>query len=645
MTAMNLSIVFHLNDAPYLKANEIEKMTRTFFANILDLMEEEGLERASIYVSGRFLEALRKVNGAILAGLLDRTQNGQIEWLGGGFYDPVFPLIPRESQDLQIKSHIQLLDRVMNVRPRGFVLPSYVWETECVEMITRHGFEFTSLKQYQLQDSLWRYGTDKGFWTVEDRGHVLKVLSSSQELAKFFMDGQYKRFIDYLADMSASTSFAQLDLPFLRATRGHFEEAWFETLKKLLKRISQAELEIEFKTLSSHLDEQISGGAIHLLPSVGKSLGLKEHQATCRDLLVLQPECNYIHKKMIYIHKAIQNLENTKLKKELLELLLPTQSVFYYRNSAQSGGVRYLTDRHDVHQRLINIEDRLRRYSEVSGIQVEIMDFFGNGSKEVLLSNAKLGVVVEHRRGGVLRSFDYRPARLNLINSYQQSEKQAGNGPIYEVFPMVGLRDILCSEDELDLVHIPDWIHDESHILSQPMDYQLKPRQDSTQLLLSGDQRIQLQGVEQIMHMEKVYTLKSKVAELLWTQQIKNGSFREFNGYFGTLFNLASGMLDRSNGTLSTNHQSVDYHQDQFIEDVKEVVWKDKEHGFRFTWEFQKPCKLYVRPILDYDLGDTFEEQFQGIQILPLWKCQLLGQEKLSLLSKLSCNKSGFLFR
>lgn len=645
MKKINLSIAFHLNDAPYLKSHEIERMTKTFFGNILELMEETALDKVNIYLSGRFLEALRKVNGAILAGVLDRTKSGQMEWLGGGFYDPVFPIIPKESQDLQIKKHLELVDKILGVRPRGFVLPSYVWETECIDLLSRNGFEFTCLKQYQLQDSLWRYGTDKGFWTLEDRGQVVKVLSSSQQLARHFVDGQYKRFVDHLDEMADATSFAQLDLPFLRQKKGRFEESWFDHLKKLLKRIKQSELELSFKTLSSHLDEQISGGAIHLLPSVGKSLGLKEHQATCRDLLILQPECNFIHKKMIHLHREINRFENQKIKQELMELLLPTQSLYYYRNSAKAGGVRHLEDRQDIHTRLIHIEDKLRRYSEVEGVQVEIVDFFGNGSKEVMLGNDKLGVVVEHRRGGVLRSFDYRPARLNLINSYMQSEKQTGKGPIYQVFPMVGLRDVLCTEEELDLISIPDWIHDDSHILSQAMDYQLKPRQDSTQLLLSGDQRITLDSVEQIMHMEKVYTMKSKEAELVWTQQLKNGSFREFNGYFGTLFNLSSGLLEMKNGSLSTQDQSIDFTQDQFVDEVEEITWKDKEHGVKFKWEFKKPCKLYIRCILDYDVGDTFEQQFQGIQILPLWKCHLLGQEKLSLMSKLSLQKIGFIFR
>lgn len=99
------------------------------------------------------------------------------------------------------------------------------------------------------------------------------------------------------------------------------------------------------------------------------------------------------------------------------------------------------------------------------------------------------------------------------------------------------------------------------------------------------------------------------------------------------------------NGSLSTQDQSIDFTQDQFVDEVEEITWKDKEHGVKFKWEFKKPCKLYIRCILDYDVGDTFEQQFQGIQILPLWKCHLLGQEKLSLMSKLSLQKIGFIFR
>lgn len=645
MNHINLSFAFHLNDAPYLKSNEMEKMTRSFCVNILELMEKDGLSHCSVYLSGRFLESLKKVNGALLAAMLDRTQAGQIEWLGGGFYDPVFPLLPRDTQDLQITKHLELLHKVIGVRPRGFVLPSYVWETECVDLLVRHGFEYTCLKQYQLQDSLWRYGTDRGFWTVEDRGQVLKVLSSSQTLSKHFVDGQYKKFIQALSETSATSSFAQLDLPFLRQYKGQFEEVWFDRLRKLLKRIQQSDLSVRYKNISSHVDEQLSGGAIQILPSVGRSLGLKEHQATCRDLLILQPEANFIHKKMISVYDDIQQVENAQSRHDFLEHLLPTQSLFYYRNSVRAGGVRHLNDRHDIHTRLIHLEDRLRRSSHVEGIQLEVKDFFGNGAKEVIMSNEKLSVVVEHRRGGVLRSFDYRPARLNMINSYFHSHRKPGDGMIYEVFPMVGMRDVLCTEDELELVNIPDWIHDDSHILSQPMDYQIRPRQDSTQLILSGDQRIVLDQVEHIMQMEKVYTLKSKDAEIVWSQQLKNGSFRGFKGFFGTLFNLASGVDDLSSLSLSAGDVSINLFEDQFIDHVSGITWKDKQHGVKFNWEFHKRCKLYVRPILDLELGNDLKDQFQGIQILPLWSCQLIGQEAASFMSKLSCHKIGFLFR
>lgn len=644
MTKLNLSMAFHLNDAPYLKSSEIEKITRVFCTQVLTLMDEVGLTKVSIYFSGRFLEALSKVNNSILGAILEKTKAGQIQWLGGGYFDPIFPLIPRKTQDLHIKKHLALLEQTLNVRPRGFVLPSYVWESECIDLLYRHGFEYTCLKQYQLQDSLWRYGTDKGFWTVEDRGKVLKVLSSSHNLSKHFVDGQYKKFIGQLNEISEHTSFTQLDLPFIRRNRGHFHEEWFDRLKKLLKRMKQDSLEVSFETLDSQVDQQISGGTIYLQPSIGKSLGLKEHQTSCRDLLILQPECNYIHKKMIYIHKAIDSVENLKIRNDFYDMLLPAQSLYYYRNSAKTGGIRYVEDRQEIHSKLIDIEDRLRKLSGVRGLQVEVTDFFGNGAKEVLFANDQIAVIVEPKRGGVLRSLDYRPARHNLINSYLQSERSEGKGPIYQVFPMVGLRDVLCSKEDADLVHIPDWIHNESHILSQPMDFQIKPREDSSQLLLSGEQRIKFNQVEHIMQMDKVFTFKGKGSEFLWTQQLKNGSFREFDGYYGSLFNLSSSGIDVTACSLSVQGARVDIKNNHLIEDVSKLIWKDKSKGISLHWEFHKPCKLFVRPILDFGMGNEFESQFQGIQLLPLWDCKLLGQEKISLMSKIICRKAGFLF-
>ena len=64
-----------------------------------------------------------------LKRLVDR---GQVEIMGGGFYEPILPSIPARDRVGQIRTYTSYLENLFGTRVRGMWIPERVWEQPLV---------------------------------------------------------------------------------------------------------------------------------------------------------------------------------------------------------------------------------------------------------------------------------------------------------------------------------------------------------------------------------------------------------------------------------------------------------------------------------------------------------------------------------
>ncbi len=85
----------------------------------------------------------------ILRKLLDRKQ---IEILGGGFYNPIFPVIFPMDRTGQIEKLTVTLRQITGKRPRGFFLFNSCWSDILIPCLNNSGFEYVLLESGIIPD-------------------------------------------------------------------------------------------------------------------------------------------------------------------------------------------------------------------------------------------------------------------------------------------------------------------------------------------------------------------------------------------------------------------------------------------------------------------------------------------------------------
>ncbi len=131
--------------------------------------------RMSMHFSGILLDWLESRRPEYLRNLRMLVERGQLEILGGGFYEPILPVISDADKLGQLRKLQDAVRRLFGTTPKGIWLAERVWEPTLVKPISEAGIEYVLLdgshfKMVGKVDS----GMD-GYFLSEDQGHTLKL--------------------------------------------------------------------------------------------------------------------------------------------------------------------------------------------------------------------------------------------------------------------------------------------------------------------------------------------------------------------------------------------------------------------------------------------------------------------------------------
>ena len=106
--------------------------------------------RLSMHWSGSLLEWLEGHDGALLDSIGALVARGQVELLGGAFYEPILAVIPPWDQQGQLERMSEYLRARFGVRPRGAWIAERVWEPELPGVLARAGLEYTLVDDHHF---------------------------------------------------------------------------------------------------------------------------------------------------------------------------------------------------------------------------------------------------------------------------------------------------------------------------------------------------------------------------------------------------------------------------------------------------------------------------------------------------------------
>jgi len=477
---IHLPIVFHfhqpVDNFDFVIEDAYEKSYKPLIENIFKNPEV----KITLHFSGNLLEWFLNNKPNFIEMLKVMAKRGQIEIIGGGYYEPIFAIIPLRDKIAQIKKLSDLIKKEFGLDVKGAWLSERVWEPNYPSFLSEVGLKYTIVDDNHFRstgitekDTLYSYLT-------EDEGKTLRIFPINEALRYLTPWKPTYLSFDYLKNM-ADEKGDRIALLISDAEKmgvwgtthefcyvegkGHeegdngkpFIPAFFEQIvnNKWIKSI----------TLSEYMEKFPARGLVYLpTASYDKMeewvLPTKERKAfekirkILRDdpnrqdeylflkggfwryFLVKYPESNNMHKKMLYVRekliqveKQVNKIKNEENKSEIKTKIAEAWEEIYKAQCNDSywhglfGGVYLQFLRFSVYAHLINAENIIdslnSEFYSIANKYISItpIDFNKDSKMDVIIESNILNLYINPSDGGTIFELDYKPKSYNLLNT------------------------------------------------------------------------------------------------------------------------------------------------------------------------------------------------------------------------------------
>jgi 4-alpha-glucanotransferase len=444
----------------------------------VDLLEKYPYIHAALHYSGPLLQWLEMNRPEYFEKLRSLVQRGQIEMVGGGFYEPILVSIPPQDQKEQITRLADYLEHHFGQRPKGAWLAERVWEPQLPSALHNAGVGYTLLDDIHFHSAGFESAELFTTYLAEDAGKIVAIFPGQKKLRYLLPFGGVDEAIAWLREAASAH-------PGGVAAMGDDMEkfgVWPEThkhcyidgwLDNFFTAIAKNSDWLQLSTPSEYLAHHHSHGRADLptasytemmewvLPTDVRLRYqglLKEFSHRPEVITFLRggpwraffrkySESNLLNKKMLRVSSRLasapQRRSSSVAAHELLEArdcLLRAQCNDAYWHGV-FGGLYAPHLRTELWRNLVRAEAIADRHTPGATMaRVETLDYDADGAPELLFTSPESQTLLKPSDGATVAFFDFRSAGATLINSitrrheaYHARVRQAANQPVGHV--------------------------------------------------------------------------------------------------------------------------------------------------------------------------------------------------------------------
>ena len=109
---------------------------------LLDALQTRPRLHLGLHLGGHILDYLLRRRSERLVQLVGLVQSGQVELIGGGYYDPILSALPKRSAQAQLDRTDQFFDEQLRLKLVGAWLPEQVFEPSLVPLLAESGYDY-----------------------------------------------------------------------------------------------------------------------------------------------------------------------------------------------------------------------------------------------------------------------------------------------------------------------------------------------------------------------------------------------------------------------------------------------------------------------------------------------------------------------
>ncbi|NQV30179.1 MAG: DUF1926 domain-containing protein [Candidatus Marinimicrobia bacterium] len=638
------------------------------FLQILEKFPEISM---AFHFSGSLIEWLELNRKDVLELFKKLVDRGNIEVLGGGFYEPILAMIPEADQVGQIQKMNRWAKKRLNYDVKGNWLTERVWEPHLALSMNKAGIDYMVVDDYHFLAS----GVDPeelgGYFYTEQEGKTISVFPISQKMryAMPFEDPQVS------IDILKSYATASGDNLVVMADDGEkfgiwpgtwdtvYGQKWLERFFTLLEQNSEWLTTTTFKKFHTEHRPQ---GLVYLPTSsyfemsqwtLPTKLGRQMDQLThdlegqgklelnrpfikggmWRNFFTKYPESNWMQKRVQFLSLNLAQLESKGgIPKSLKDDLYRAQCNCAYWHGV-FGGLYLPHLRHAIYEHLLKAEAAFLKHG---GVLPGLLDIDSDGVREYRLRSESIQVFLSEDLG-YIREIDWLPGNFNVTNYVQRysesyhdklaraSSENSNGGSIHDIVltKEEGLQDKLFidryrrhslidhffdTEQTLDAYYRGSLIENLSPGATQVVQSEAGVIIQSNASVNGAEVSIQ-KSLE--LHNDQ---LSIKLSILNKSKSILRSNYGlEFNfGLLGGNSHDRYFLLDaKHSGSLNT--MAVD-------KKVSTLSLVDEWDNFKITLHYTKICTMWRAPIETISMSEAgFERVYQASSILPHWLLNL----------------------
>jgi 4-alpha-glucanotransferase len=178
----------------------VEETHKRAYLPMIEALERHPGVRLALHYTGPLLEWLAADHPDVIDRLRALVEGGQVEILGGGYFEPVLASLPERDRLSQLTRMADEVERLFGRRPRVAWLAERVWEPDLPTSLAGAGYHSTIVDDAHFragaipEDAMW------GPYTTEDQGRLLTVFGTEQGLRYRIPFRQVDEVIAYLWD-------------------------------------------------------------------------------------------------------------------------------------------------------------------------------------------------------------------------------------------------------------------------------------------------------------------------------------------------------------------------------------------------------------------------------------------------------------
>lgn len=425
-----------------------EQGARECYLPFLRILQEYPDVRATLHYTGPLLEWFEQNSPEFFDLLTNLVERSQVELMGGGFYEPIIPVIPERDVIRQIEYTKTYMKNRFGVIPRGMWCTERIWDPSLPKKINSgEKVEYTLLDDSHFLAAGLCPEDVHGYYITEREGYALRVFPIDMHLRYLIPFKEPDEIIEYLLHLKArgvkvitygddGEKFGMWPGTY----KWVIEQGWLRRFFDAMLKVSD---EIEIVPLSEALDRYPPKGLVYLPTATYQEMmewSLLTPQGRFYEDLVKKAktehdwdrkraffrggmwdnflskyrESNLMHKKMLQVSSLVQTFGQDS-DDAMKHLLMGQCNCAYWHGLF--GGIYIGALRHAIYENLLKAEEIIdeKRMRDSSWI-VEQVDHDVDGYEEVLISGRRLNCYISPQDNASVFGLEYKPKQYSLSN-------------------------------------------------------------------------------------------------------------------------------------------------------------------------------------------------------------------------------------